>query len=387
MQDPSPPAVPPPSPAAGAHPWRDDEPLHPHAFDRGRHGYVVDGRLEACDYTQMVRHLAKQPWTPGVYVPGAEALARPEEVPGLLDAYRREAVRRATRDVLWLGLFAAASIGLLVWSVIRWKMGLRSLPGLMAVFGITYLVLGVHGVRAARRVQADVFVQSRQAQRHWEWAKRHPAYFMWALAVPLGVTFLMTSHDSAIPRAALVKPAVWNGEWWRMLTGPMMHGGGYHLWMNLSALYALGRLVEAHATRFHLAAVFLASVVGGSALSVLLSPQTSVGASGGVMGLIGFLWVMARLRPAQLPDDFGRRMNYAIGATALLGVLGIEFIDNWAHLGGLLAGGGVGWLMLREGAWERREGWPVAVAGSLAMVVLWLAMLGAAGLALGAFGG
>lgn len=194
-------------------------------------------------------------------------------------------------------------------------------------------------------------------------------------------------HDSAIPRAALVKPAVWDGEVWRMLTGPMMHGGFYHLWMNLSALVALGRFVEAHGTRTHLAAVFLCSVLGGSAMSVMLTPRTSVGASGGVMGLVGFLWMMARLRPGEFPDDFGQRMRYVVGATAVLGLVGFEFIDNGAHLGGLLTGAGMGWLLLREERRERRNGPLATVCGWLALIVLAGAMYAAIVVSLGLSGG
>lgn len=105
------------------------------------------------------------------------------------------------------------------------------------------------------------------------------------------------------------------------------------------------------------------------------------------MGVVGFLWMMARLHPRQFPDDFGERMNYVIGATALLGVIGFEFIDNWAHLGGVLAGAGLGWLLLRQGPWERRDGPLVAVGGSLSLMVLWAAMVGAVAAAWGAFGG
>lgn len=387
MQDParpSPPYVPlRKPPAAEDAPWRADEALHHHTFNSTRHGYLVDGRVETCDRAEMVRQLARHPETPGVYVPGADGLARPEDVPGLLDEYRREAVRRARRSALWAGVFAASAAAALVWTMAEWELGFRSLPGLLTVFGAAYLVLGLHGIRAAARAQPEVFARARQARRHWTWAESRPAYFTWALVVPLGITFVLTTGDSAMPRAALVKPAVWDGEVWRMLTGPMLHGGFYHLWMNATALVALGRLVEAHATRFHLAVVFLYAVLGGSVLSLLLSPRTSVGASGGVMGLVGFLWMMARLHPRTLPEDFGERMNYVIGATALLGVIGFEFIDNWAHLGGLLAGGGLGWLLLRGGAWERRGGLLVAVGGSLSLVIAWGAMAGAVAAAWG----
>lgn len=388
MQDPFLRSLPPPvADDAGAQPWRPEEPLGHHALDTGRHGYLVGGQLEWCDRAGMVAHLAQHPSTPGVYVAGAGGLARPEEVPGLLDEYRREAVRRARRTVLWIGLFAAAAVGIMAWLLVRWDVGVRSLPGLVAVFAVGYLGLALHGVHVARRATPDVFARARQGLRHTAWASGQPAPFTWALIIPLGVTYVLTTMDVAIPRAALVKPAVWEGEAWRMLTGPMLHAGFYHLWMNLAALMALGRIVEAHTTRFHLAVVFLFSVLGGSVLSVLLSPRTSVGASGGVMGLVGFLWMMARLRPRTLPDDFGERMQYAVGATALIGVLGFQFIDNWAHLGGLLAGAALAWLLMHDRAEGLPEGPLVPAAGWLSLAILLWAMVVAIAVTWGAFGG
>jgi membrane associated rhomboid family serine protease len=391
MQDPAPPS--PPcvprrmSPPAGAQPWRAEDPLPHPTFISTRHGFLVEDRVEPCERVELVGLLARFPSMEGVYVPGGEGLARPEDGPGLLEEYRDEAVRRARRDARRTGLFAAASVALLAWAIAYWDMGVRSLPGLLAVFGLSYLALALHGIRVAGRVTPEVFARARQGRRHQVWTSAQPAYVTWAITIPLIVVFILTTGDESTPRAALVKPEVWNGEVWRMLTGPMLHAGLYHIWMNAAALLAIGRIVEAHTNRFHLAVVFLYAVMGGSVLSLLLSPRTSVGASGGVMGLVGFLWMMARLRPRELPDDFGERMNYVIGATALLGVIGFEFIDNWAHLGGLLAGAGMGWLLLRDEPWQGRDGWGVAVGGALSLIIVWCAMIGAVAAAWGAFGG
>jgi membrane associated rhomboid family serine protease len=359
---------------APEHPWRDDPPLPAAAPLGNRHGYLLDGKVKECTRDEMVCHLVKHPWTEGVCEPGATAPARPEDAPGLLDEYRAAVLRRARRDVAILCLVLLAALG---WLAAQWdEVGMRSFPGLITVFAAAYLLMAVYDVHRVRQFKAADLVQARQAHRHWSWVRTRPAVFTWALLVPLGIVALVTlDTERAVQGAGLVKPAVWDGEVWRMLTGPMLHAGFYHAWLNLTALLALGRIVETHTSRFHLSAVFLLSVAGGSVLTLLISPRPSVGASGGVMGLVGFLWMLARLHPREVPDGFENRMKYVVGATAVLGILGLEFIDNWAHLGGLLAGAGLGWLTLRERT--DRESLRLTAAGVLALMVLWAAMVGA----------
>lgn len=372
--------------------WRDDPPLLTEPVVAGdTHGYLrPDGQPERCDRAELLRKLRKETWTEVVYVPGVSAPqeslelyapglrtpVRPENA-GLMEDFRRELRRHAMRDAALRG---AATLVAGVFAAARFpEDGIRSLPGfLTAVLGALFL-LSLHRVHEARRSDDGIFARARQTYRHEAWTRAQPAPFSRALVAVLGILYVLTVNtELSIPGAGLVKPAVWDGEVWRMLTGPMLHANFYHAWFNLIALFALGRLVERHASRSHFAVVLLVSVLGGSMLSLLASGRPSVGTSGGSLGLVGFLWMIARMRPAELPDDFGRGMQYVMGAVALFGIVGMEFIDNWAHLGGLLAGGALGWLVLRGDSDLRDGGWPMRVAGIAATIVLVLAVVGAA---------
>ena len=97
----------------------------------------------------------------------------------------------------------------------------------------------------------------------------------------------------SVQRAALVKSRVLAGEWWRPLTAALLHGSGVHLSSNLAVLAVLGELVETYVPRTGIALVFLTSAIGGSIASTLLSSTTSVGASGGILGLAGYLLVLS----------------------------------------------------------------------------------------------
>lgn len=137
--------------------------------------------------------------------------------------------------------------------------------------------------------------------------------------------------------AALVKSAVM-AEPWRLLTATMLHNGVIHIFMNLSAMFSLGIILERSVHRFLVVPVWLGGALAGSLLSWTLSPASSVGASGGILSVFGFLIVMAWRRRELLPPDLLRGLLRSLVAIALLGILAWGVIDNAAHLGGLLFG-------------------------------------------------
>ena len=173
--------------------------------------------------------------------------------------------------------------------------------------------------------------------------------------------------SSVLASAALVKPAVRAGEWWRLLTATYMHGSLVHLLANLSALVILGELVEAYEGRLRVPLVYLVAAVGGSICSSLMSATTSVGASGGILGLAGYLVAAAGRSGGGTPRILRRRMLRLLGSTAVMGLAGINFIDNAAHLGGLLGGAAIGFALPRGDA--RRES-IVAALGVAAIAIL-----------------
>jgi membrane associated rhomboid family serine protease len=150
----------------------------------------------------------------------------------------------------------------------------------------------------------------------------------------------LASADAVIASGALVRERCLAGEWWRMLTATGLHGGPDHLIGNAMSLYVLGMACEHAFGSARYAGVYVASGLGGSALSMLLAPGPSVGASGAIFGLMGA--IVAHLIKHQ--DRFYVR-DKRIGIVLLVWALFIlaqglasPFIDNGAHLGGFLAG-------------------------------------------------
>tara|TARA_R110000850_G_scaffold60079_12_gene138196 strand:- start:4357 stop:5238 length:882 start_codon:yes stop_codon:yes gene_type:complete len=144
----------------------------------------------------------------------------------------------------------------------------------------------------------------------------------------------------SIMRAALVPQAVEeNGEWWRIVTTGLMHGSIPHILFNGMALYSLGRVIVALVSPSLLNIVFLATVITGSLASLWLGQApASVGASGGILGCLGFLMVVTQKFKNELPGYLRANLIQSCIVISIFGLLGSQFIDNAAHAGGFIGG-------------------------------------------------
>jgi membrane associated rhomboid family serine protease len=168
---------------------------------------------------------------------------------------------------------------------------------------------------------------------------------------------------------ALYGPAVDAGDWWRIITAGFLHSGLLHIAFNMYFLYFLGTLLEPEIGKLRFGIIYLVSLLGGSFGALLLSPDAAtVGASGAVFGLMGAGILAMRARGID-------PMQSGLGVTLLLN-LGITFlipnISIGGHLGGLLAGGIVGYLLF-EFAGRRRSSMTSVLA---VCVVLGVALAG-----------
>jgi membrane associated rhomboid family serine protease len=142
--------------------------------------------------------------------------------------------------------------------------------------------------------------------------------------------------------------------------------------MNGAALMYLGKRVEVFARWPHVPLVFLFSAcIGGEASARFLAAPT-VGASGGLMGWLGFLLVFETLHGRLVPRKSTRRLLAGLLLTGLIGVIGYRFIDNAAHAGGCLAGMLYAAIVFPKSAsaMRPRTTFTDRLAGSLALVVL-----------------
>lgn len=157
-------------------------------------------------------------------------------------------------------------------------------------------------------------------------------------------------------------------QYWRWITACFLHGGLLHIGMNMWVLFDLGAQVEqVYGTARFLVIYFLANLVGFYS-SMVFSVALSVGASAALFGLIGaMLAIGVRYRHTSAGSAIrGLYMRWVIYGVIFSFIPGV---DMAAHLGGLAAGFGVGYLSglpkLRESMGER-----VWQAASYACIVL-----------------
>lgn len=146
--------------------------------------------------------------------------------------------------------------------------------------------------------------------------------------------------EETVTRVGLLKSTAVGGDpWWRYLTAPLVHGNLVHWLMNFAALRYLGRRAEVLARWPHMILVFVISAFTGGMATVYFMPDIpSVGASGGILGLLGFLLVFETLHRSLVPKSASKRLLAGLVMVGVMGALGFSFIDNAAHAGGLIAG-------------------------------------------------
>ena len=154
------------------------------------------------------------------------------------------------------------------------------------------------------------------------------------------ITQLATGMDASIRAAGFDKHAfLVDHQYWRILTGAATHAGLLHVAMNCYAFYSFGKIFEMLTHRSHVAIVFLLSALGGGVLSLVFAPGViSVGASGGIVGLIGYLVIYAFRRRQFISPEFRKNLLINIGFILVFGLALYNVIDNFGHIGGLLTG-------------------------------------------------
>ena len=145
--------------------------------------------------------------------------------------------------------------------------------------------------------------------------------------------------DWLLEMGAKSGPEILSGEIWRFITPMFLHVTIPHVLINMYSLYAIGPAVERFFGTARFVAVYLLCGIAGVILSLAFSPYPSAGASGAIFGLLGSLGAFLYLHRG-LFGRFGLLQLRQIVLVALLNLgLGLmPGIDNWGHLGGLLAG-------------------------------------------------
>lgn len=154
------------------------------------------------------------------------------------------------------------------------------------------------------------------------------------------------SHGRLLLLGAKINNLIDQGQLWRFITPAFLHANLGHLLTNCYSLNSVGPVIEAQggATRFLV--VYAGSAITGFAMSYFFNRAPAVGASGAVFGLVGSLAVFL-IRHRHILSGAQRGLDQIARVIAINLVLGIATnnIDNWGHLGGLMGGAAISWLL------------------------------------------
>jgi membrane associated rhomboid family serine protease len=205
------------------------------------------------------------------------------------------------------------------------------------------------------------------------------------------------------------------GQWWRFVTPIFLHVqlppqlvepgllgvllANMHLLSNMYGLFMLGPYVEKLYGSARFVVFWVLTGVAGVAASYLAvrpewahgvlgqflfkpSDTASAGASGALFGLMGVLFVFGIKYSRELPEGlkraFGTGLLPTLGINLFIGYVARQYIDNAAHLGGLVAGMGLALAVgyKRPGArGPVARAWHAAQVACLALVAVSFVMV------------
>ncbi len=178
-------------------------------------------------------------------------------------------------------------------------------------------------------------------------------YALLGANVAVSLLILIASQGTDDPSTLVAFGAKTNellqsGEWFRLVTPIFIHAGLLHLLLNSYALWVVGTQVEKLYGSARFLLIYLLSGIGGVAGSyfgqILLRKSydaPSVGASGAIFGLFGVLAVFGFRYRNEMPPSIRRAMTAGVLPVIVINLFigfSVPFIDNSAHIGGLITG-------------------------------------------------
>ena len=138
-----------------------------------------------------------------------------------------------------------------------------------------------------------------------------------------------------------------DGQWYRIFTAALLHGGFLHIGFNMYALYLFGPRLEQQVGGPAFASLYVATAGAGGLAAYAIDPLARfplLGASGAIFGLFG-AWMFVAWKMRKTPG--GRSMFNQLGVLLVINMALPFMVPNisWqAHLGGFGAGVLIAWL-------------------------------------------
>lgn len=330
-------------------------------------GYQKRQNYYECSQLELCERLKQDPLGIDlVWTPESTHLQPPEEIPFLYEIVQSCKLtllkQQQGSSFIYTVLFGVLILGKIVSAPNMGKVNSSSqfYMLLLVNFGLIPLLQNSWSIRQIQAMKPENVSKWIAETRFWKWIG--PQKTPWTelllgcivlvgiVQSAVGIQAISNLNRSPIVTAGIVKSAVWSGEGWRLLTGTLLHGNLVHFLFNFLALWGLAKLVEVLTHPFYVPIVFMLSALMGSIASLALFPDaTSVGASGGIMGLLGFLIILMLKQRKYFPLAIVQMLLVDVIYIAAIGLVGYQIIDNAAHFGGFMAGMLLATLLIPSG--------------------------------------
>ncbi len=185
-----------------------------------------------------------------------------------------------------------------------------------------------------------------------------------------GLFSILSPGSIALYQLGMTGGFAWAQGWWlTLLTAMYLHGSLLHIGFNVYWIRNLGPGVTEVYGPGRAFLIFNIAGVGGFLASNLMTGAPTIGASGGIFGLLAALIVYGRRRgsSAMTRQLWGYAIMFAVFGFIMPG------INNWAHGGGFAAGWSAAQLMSLD---DDRQDSSWVMLTSLALIVLTLVGVG-----------
>jgi membrane associated rhomboid family serine protease len=230
--------------------------------------------------------------------------------------------------------------------------------------------VGSHCLDCVKAARPDVKTRAKF------WNARQPTLVTYALIAINAAVYLWTAtsrvHEAKI---ALFKPAVADGQYYRLVTSGFLHFGIFHIGMNMLLLFQLGQLLEPAIGRLRFGLLYFASLLAGSLGALMVSQSLAVtgGASGAVFGLMTAAAIGLHRRGVNI-------FQTGIGMVLILNLVLTFTIPNISiggHIGGAIAGALSGFVILAP----RQAGMPSWASYVAPIAIIVVAVMGSVAVA------
>ena len=188
-----------------------------------------------------------------------------------------------------------------------------------------------------------------QEEEFWERQKQiyKHAYISIAIFLLNVIIFIMSQHFAKwmyADGAMVTEKILGEGEFYRIFTAMFLHADIDHICNNMAILILVGAVVENYTGHIYYVVLYMLSGFFGNILSMAYEVRNnltwfSIGASGAIMGIVGFLsaWIIANRKTFLKNRGTAVRMLFL-----LVFVVEVCFFQKGAntpaHLGGFLTG-------------------------------------------------